>query len=441
MIQLYLKECKKLFLKRITLVLFLIAVIFGFAGRTTNVHGEAALRGYDEQGNIVEGNVAESLYREYQNAYAGIVDEAWFAKVQEDLREIDLQDTLRNIDEQSMVEAYGADWKTTYLNNPEGYSMYTKEDVEKYNKEHPGVPIEQDKTILYINGYIGSIKSSALYDAYNYARNIIEKPWNSNEEMTIHGQDGPTRVSTFSYRDMGEEEKAWTVQELNSISSFLYAPYQGWGSLLSGMATARFFVAILIVFATSRLFNEDHSYEMMDLVKSTSYGKQKLVFAKLCALLSFCILTIMAYTAILTIGVYLIDGLGNWNVNLVASTNMMSLYTFKEAYMGGFLYLMTGACWIGFLSALFSAFIKKNYISFVVSTLFLLIPLAMPNGMKDFFPLEYMDFTGTYFSGIPTHLFGSYDYLQPYLYTSSAIVIVACGIGAMLYYRSYRINK
>lgn len=441
MIQLYRKECKKLFCKKVTLLLFLLAVIFGFAGAGTNMPSYEYSEGYVQSGQLLTGSRAEQEYYRIQHEYAGDVDEAWLTKVKADLKQSELQDTLMLVDEVNMKKVYGEDWKALYLSDPDSYEIYTEKVITEIKKENPEAEIGK---AYYVLDYGNSIKTIALQDMVNYGSTFVGKPWNSASSKTMELSDGRI-IETQPYfprEDMSKGETEYLTSKYNQVDSFYYDHYEGWDNLLSGLATARFFVAIVIIFATSRLLNEDHSYEMYDIIKSTSYGKQKLVFVKLLALATFCIATVAMYSLILTLSAYFLHGLGNWNVSMIALTNRLNYYTIQEAYFGGIGNLMIGALSIGSLCACLSALIKKNYISFLISIVLVIIPvLILPSAILQLVPLEYMDFAGIFFNNSVTSLLGSYQSILPIIYTTSSLVILLTLIITVISYRSYHIVK
>lgn len=428
MIRLYVKECSKYLRKLSTWMLLLIICVFGVStsqeGSTTQLTQPVV----NDDGLLLTGTSIEKDMARIRKEYAGYISEESLAKAIQDEKEERLKVLYTyNVEEDAMIHKYGTDWKTAYEKEPNTYLITTKE-AENLKESNPiDYPFYVKNPTITL-----STRMLVLNEYQNYAQLLLD---------TGHqDQEGQLGNHTFSTREMSTEEQKILQQMMNKQNGFYYDHYKGWEILVKSLANSRFLLAIFLIFLTSRCFNEDQSNRMIAIIKTTPYGKTKIAMVKLLSILTLSILVMLTYFAFMSIGIWLIYGLGNGNVNLSIFLNSPCPYTFKEAYLGGFLLLLSGCLTTALLSAALSVIFKKSYVSFAISLLILMLPTFLNANYKQLFPVEYMDFSGPYFY---THLFkfaDQYVTLPPIIYCITLIILLFCCIGIPLAYRSYRIT-
>ena len=437
------QELKRLFLRKSTLLFLLLIILINFlalspkrtANELNNINERAE---YSDTMELLEGRELYDYKKSIIHKYAGVINQKWINMIHSDYQNELVKASMKTVDEEAMLERYGANWEQEFKNNPEAYEDITKD------KEVDGVQIQKGKQPFYVNDYAITARGSVLYDIINETEALINKEWNNPEKETYKNSDGETitYLKKIPNNIAESPERLRMFQDkMNRITEFYYDDSSGWNTLMSDIAEARFLLALMIIFLTSRCFNSDYSAQTIDIIKVTKLGKQKVVFAKLIAILLTCIFTTLAYTAIFAIVNYTMFGLGNWNVNATALSGFLSPYTYKEAFLGGVAILLCGSITIGFLSAGLSVFFKKSYVTFALGLLIYILPIAIPNDLVKLFPVNYMDFSGIYFYSEMMKFMNHYIFTPTIIYGISMVILLLCCVIIVPRYRSYAMTK
>lgn len=439
MIRLIYLEFKKLFFKRSILILLILTSIFAYFSvvGTFSSHGsfinmDDDSESYTDEGKLVDGRDKINYINSIRHEYAGIINEQWQLNLLNDLNECKIKELLLNVDEKKMINDYGNNWKELYLSNSDQYIEISEEVKD----------IPEDKLPFYIKSYDDYktlIRYETIFNILATSEPITEKSWdNINIEKTYDEE----RVYEYSEYIPINVAKSQALQKifkskLNN-TSFIFDDYQGWSIIVNAMSFARFLFAIIIVFICSKCFNDDHNCNMIDVVKSTQYGKKKLVFIKLIAILLTCVSVTIVYTGLITLLTMTLRGLGNWETSIIFMSGNVSPYTFKDAYFGGFSLLLLGSITIGFISVLLSVFMKKAYFSFAISLLIMVLPSVLNGSIAKLFPVNYMDFLGIYTSFDMIYFFESYYSINVFAFLTTFILFIVLSLITVFYYRTYK---
>lgn len=441
MIRLLWMEWKHLFLKRSTLCLFLLIVVF-VTFNTINeqkiVYNSYATSAYRDDGTLVKGKELLSYINQIKDEYAGIITTQWQEKVESDLEKAEKEAMLIHVDRSAMIEHYGEDWQTQFEQAPDTFVSITKED--EFNRKE----FDEGTFPFYVKDYIPLIRESVLFQTKQDGNMILSKPWVNLSKSEYKNQfgDAHTMVDYLSLRVIESDALLKVFQDkMNQIPEFYYGSYHGWDALIRSLASFRFILAIFIVYVTSSALNKDYSSHTIDLIKTTSLGKYKIVIAKLAAITLTCISIVACYCLIPTLFVYFYYGLGNWNINISFMINMITPYTFQQAYIGGTLLLLAGSLTTGFISACLSAYLRKGFVSFAISLLLLVLPSAISSGFSILFPVNYMDFSGIYFNCEMLELWNKFYFAPTFIYAFTGIVLILGIVVIISRYRSYAVTK
>lgn len=442
MIRLLWMEFKHLFLKRSTLCLFLLMIVFvtfnTISEQKIVYENSYATSAYRDDGTLVEGKELLAYINQIKNEYAGVITTQWQEKVEKDLEKAEKEAMLIHVDRSAMIEQYGKDWLTQFEQAPDTFVAITKED-EINRKE-----FDEGTFPFYVKDYIPLIRESTLFQIKQDGNMILSKPWVNLTKNEYKNQFGETHtmVDYLSLRVVESKEQLKIFQDkMNQIPEFHYGSYHGWDALIRSLASFRFILAIFIVYVTSSTLNKDYSSHTIDIIKTTSLGKSKIVIAKLAAITLTCISIVACYCLIPTLFVYFYYGLGNWNINMSFLINTITPYTFQQAYIGGALLLLAGSITTGFISACISAYLRKGFVSFAISLLFLVLPSAVSSGFSILFPVNYMDFSGIYFNCEMLELWNKFYFAPTFIYGFTGIVFII-GIALIISrYRSYAVTK
>lgn len=442
MIRLIWIEFKHLFLKRSTLLLFLLIVLFV----TFNAMNEQKIiyensystSAYRDDGTIEEGKELVAYINQIKNEYSGIITTQWLDKVEKDLEKAEKEAMLIHVDQSAMIEHYGEDWLTQFEHTPKKFISITKEE------EANGTVFEDGTLPFYIKDRIPSIRESVLFQIQQDGNMILSKPWMNLKKIEYKDQLGNTHtMEDYLSLKLLESDTLLKIfqDKMNQIPEFYYGSYHGWDALIRTLASFRFILAIFIVYVTSSALNKDYSSHTIDLIKTTSLGKFKVVIAKLAAISLTFICIVACYCLIPTLFVYFYYGLGNWNINISFMTNTITPYTFQQAYTGGALLLLAGGLTTGLISACLSAYLRKGFVSFAISLLFLVLPSAISSGFSILFPVNYMDFSGIYFNCEMLELWNEFYFAPTFIYAVTGIVLILCIVMIISRYRSYAVTK
>lgn len=430
-------EFKKLFLKKSTLVLIILITGLGYITTSDNMSYMNDVQdtiAYTDDMRKVTSNELKAYRKSIQKEYAGYMDDAWKQKIEKDYQSEKIKSYLTNVDEAMMIQKYGDDWKTQFEKHPEIFEQI------KYENEQDGRATDTGKKPFYVLDYTTTVRYSVLSDIISNDLDLMNQPWNKNLSEDVIDAHGKHEKMNFFIPNTilkSETKTAYFKEKMDTISIFYYDDTTGWNILLNTMASTRFGLALAIIFIASRSINSDQ--EIMDIMKSSQFGKKKAILAKLIALLLSCVCFVAVYASIFTLYVYLTTGLGSWQASTYFLNNYASPYTIKDTFIGGTMLLLCGSITAGFVSALLSTYFKKGFVSFALSLLIFVAPIVLPSSIECLFPVEYMDFSSIYLYTNIMEVFHQ-CYLTPiFIYIITAIVFVICCGFIIPRYHSYKI--
>ena len=430
-------EFKKLFLKKSTLVLIILITGLGYITTSDNMSYMNDVQdtiAYTDDMRKVTSNELKAYRKSIQKEYAGYMNDAWKQKIEKDYQSEKIKSYLTNVDEAMMIQKYGDDWKAQFEKQPEVFEQI------KYENEQDGRATDTGKKPFYVLDYTTTVRYSVLSDIIRNDLDLMNQPWNKNlSEDVIDAHGNHEKMNFFIPNTIlkSETKTAYFKEKMDTISNFYYDDTTGWNILLNTMASTRFGLALAIIFIASRSINSDQ--EIMDIMKSSQFGKKKAILAKLIALLLYCVCFVAVYTSIFTLYVYLTTGLGSWQASTYFLNNYASPYTIKDTFIGGTMLLLCGSITAGFVSALLSTYFKKGFVSFALSLLIFVAPIVLPSSIECLFPVEYMDFSGIYLYTNIMEVFHQCYFTPIFIYIITAIVFVICCGFIIPRYRSYKI--
>lgn len=430
-------EFKKLFLKKSTLVLIILITGLGYITTSDNMSYMNDVQdtiAYTDDMRKVTSNELKAYRKSIQKEYAGYMDDAWKQKIEKDYQNEKIKSYLTNVDEAMMIQKYGNDWKAQFEKQPEVFEQI------KYENEQDGRATDTGKKSFYVLDYTTTVRYSVLSDIIRNDLDLMNQPWHQNLSEDMIDAQGRHELLNYHIPDSilnSPAKTAYFKEKMDTISNFYYDDTTGWNILLNTMASTRFGLALAIIFIASRSINSDQ--EIMDIMKSSQFGKKKAILAKLIALLLSCVCFVAVYTSIFTLYVYLTTGLGSWQASTYFLNNYLSPYTIKDAFIGGTMLLLCGSITAGFVSALLSTYFKKGFVSFALSLLIFVAPIVLPSSIECLFPVEYMDFSSIYLYTNIMEVFHQCYFTPIFIYIITAIVFVICCGFIVPRYCSYKI--
>lgn len=416
-------ELKKMFFKKSTLFLLLFICSFGYL--ISSPHNQTSNEeAYSDTMELLDGKKLYDYEKSIRKEYAGDINSTWYHQIQEDYQKETIKTNLINVDESAMLDTYGTDWRIDYEKNAEAYETIAK-------TEEADIELPAGKKPFYVQDHsFIAARYQVLFEILQETKPIINKVWlqpQNDINIPSNIEESPEKLAIFQ-------------NKMNAVTSFYYDDASGWNNLLQDLAGSRFLLALFIIYLTSRSLNYDHGSHTVDIIKATKQGKYKVIFAKILAIFLSCCLSTIAYTLMFTLFHKLVFGLGNWNV-FSNMNGVLTPYSFKDIYLGGFILLLCGSITIGFLSAITSAFFKKSFVTFALSLLICIIPITFPKGIVQLFPVNYMDFSGIYFYSEMMYVLNHYIFTPTIIYGITMMILLICCIVLAYRYRSYAFTK
>lgn len=403
-----------------------LAVLLGSLFLNT-LHVSTNWQGYAEDGNILKGEQVIAYEQELQKDHEGEMDDTWFQTLHMEVEQAIKQDAMLRADHTKMVEAYGKDWLSLYCEDP---YQFLEIGIMEQNPEASFHELPFYTMGTYQEGVL--LKRSILEELQNgYAGFVKERLWNQ-----IHEE----KKDAYWTRRMSKQEQEKVLADLNAKASFFYGESTGWKMVLNGFAGAYFLFPIFLIILTSQMFNKEKSSNMMELIKTSTYGKRKVAYAKLLA----GVLLTLIFTWLLISGIllyaYFRYGLGNWNALLsVLNTGAINPFTLKEAVLGGIWMISVGALVVSIVSMFFSCMLKSRYASLVLSIVVFLLPALIQNDVMKLMPIHFMEVKNVFFSIQMVSLFHSLYYFVEVVWIWILPMILLC-IACIWQYRSYHFS-
>lgn len=402
------------------------AVLLGSLFLNT-LHVSTNWQGYAEDGSILKGEQVIAYEQEIQKGYEGEMDDAWFQALHMEVEQAIKQDAMLRVDHTKMEEAYGRDWLSLYCEAP-----YRFLDIEVM-EQNPDASFDELPFYTmdaYKNGVL--LKRTILEELQNgYAGFVKERLWNQTHEE---------KKDAYWTRRMSQQEQQKVLADLNKRASFFYGESTGWKMVLNGFAGAYFLFPIFLIILTSQMFNKEKSSNMMELIKTSSYGKRKVAYAKL---LAGILLTLM-FTWLLVGGILLYAysryDLGNWNALLsVLNAGAINPFTLKDAVLGGIWMITIGALVVSIVSMFLSCMLKSRYASLVLSIVVFILPALIQNDVMKLMPIHFMEVKNVFFSIQMLSLFHSLYYFVEVVWIWILPMVMFC-ITSIWQYRSYHLS-
>lgn len=183
--------------------------------------------------------------------------------------------------------------------------------------------------------------------------------------MELFGHEGTAQERAMS---------PFIISEMDDVEQFTYGSYENWKFLTDCMSCFALLFAFYIAVQAAMLYNSEHTYHMMDEIKSGYIGKFKIGSAKLIMMLSLAImlplLAILCYTVI----TWAIFGLQNGDVTL-AFYHSITPFTYLDMYLQGTLIILVASVSITAIFTAVSTKVKSTYVSVAMAAIFLIFPL------------------------------------------------------------------
>ena len=389
-------------------------------------------QGLSDEGEMLKGKEAYWYTEEVGKEYEGEMDEAWFTKLEQDYVEAQKKYLAANFDVSHMQEVYGNDWMEYYIANEKDFinEKYIKENPEYLDQGlMPYYEIEHAPGYTLRYSFLSSLR-------YNYVEYIQTKPW--NQEGLV--EKGSEKFSLYSNSMLEDTEKDFIKETLNKETTFYYGNSDGWKALISLIANSYFLFPMFLILISSNMFNKEKNTQMMEIIRTSKYGKKKCASAKIIAIT----LTAWLFTALLlgadTLYIFTTMGLGNWNVNAAAAYVSISPFTFQQIYLSAIALYMFGAFVIVQTCCLLSCILKSNYVSLLISTAAIVIPNVLPGKIFHLFPMQFMELGSILANGATFQLADSIYFTKDIVYLWILPVIVFVSI-SYYYYKSYYFLK
>lgn len=424
-------EMKKILKNKWIWLIFMAVILISsvFSQSSSNLR---EYQGLSDEGEMLNGKEAYWYTEEIGKEYEGAMDDAWFARFEQDYMEAKKKYLAANFDVSRMQEVYGNDWMDYYIANEKDFMN------EKHIKENPEY-LEQGRMPYYeieqAPGY--TLRYSFLSSLrYNYVEYVQTKPWNQNGIVKKGSED----FSLYSNTLLQNQEKDFIKDTLNKEEIFYYGNSDGWKALLSLIANSYFLFPMFLILISSNMFNKEKNTQMMEIIRTSKYGKKKCAIAKIIAIT----LTAWLFTALLlaadTLYIFTTMGLGNWQVNAAAAYVSISPFTFQQIYLSTIALYMLGAFVIVQTCCLLSCLLKSNYVSLLLSTAVIVIPNVLPGKIFHLFPLQFMELGSCLINGATFQFLDSIYFIKDIAFIWILPIIVFALIG-YYYYKSYRFLK
>ncbi len=349
-------EYKKIFLKRstwIALGVVLLWVLFsGVSGAAGNyyIDGEKV----DSHYHIVkqEREALESLEIKELN-------QEFFQKGREDLAEFsDNQAGLRDNWENAENKAGLRDnWE-----NAENKAEYWK----KYYKAY--APYHNLDTLLAMMGNHNidteEVDGTNFYEFRSrMMENIFQKEKLSQGEIAFHKKENEKIKTPYAYGNMLGFDNYFRMQTPNFI-----------------------FLAFAVAIILAPVFAGEHTSRMDALALSSRYGKNKLIWAKLLAGISFTVFAALGFSVIFLLEIQAVYGLSGWNLPIQVCVE--GFYLNLPVNLLGFLGITAGccilaACMTAMIVMFCSAKMKTPFGVIIVCFVFIFAPVFLINMVGD----------------------------------------------------------
>lgn len=377
-------------------------------------------QGLSDEQELLEGNRAYWYMQEIGKEYEGVMDPAWFNKVEDDYTTA-LQVYLSTIlDIAKMQEMYGDDWINDYIANE-------KNSIKKDVLKEPSEQTEKDYLLFYKEADTSEAAEVPLRYSFlsllrtRYAQIIETRSWDQPGNES-------NQVTNFIGAFLNEEDV------------FYYGNSDGWNALVSLLSNHFFLLSMFFILISSNLFNKEKHMQMMEMIRTSKYGKQKCAIAKMIAVTLTAWLFVLLLFVIDTFYIGITMGLGNWQVHAMTVSKAITPFTFQQVYFYAIGIYAFAAFLIVQICSMLSCLLKSSYLSLLLSTAVIILPEVLPGQIFDLFPIRLLNLTDTLLGKLIITVADRIYFIKDFALIW-IIPILICMLITYTYYKSYQFLK
>lgn len=177
-----------------------------------------------------------------------------------------------------------------------------------------------------------------------------------------------------------------------------FGEQEGWLNKLTVFENSAVVYLLVLIYLFSNMFNQEDATEMMDLLKSSKYGRKQLVRAKLSVTLSVTLLLgILLYGVLGIVSSAMLHLLGSDTTALLQ--NAFQVYSFAQLDQQAFVLLLVGGVAVSVSSVLFSLLTKRGIVSLGLGAACYVLPTIFAGSLSwdwigVLFPSLFLNFHG-----------------------------------------------
>lgn len=384
MFSLVISELHKLGKHKLYLILLVAIVVIP---TWLSIHDSASTVGI----NALKSNIKR------EKEYAGEITESWLQKQIDTYNERYPAYLDSILDESKMMKIYGENWR---------------QNIDLYDCIYQYQDTRGDCKVYYLDHFpsddkMQNVDTKTLVGVIDYGKYILNQEWENFDKREYHhigtSENGEMVIEYEEMTPEIERENEQMKQSFRKENHFYYGGITIMKSALDSLQLIGVLLGFYLLMLFSAMFNKEEKEDTISLLKTTKYGKRKMISAKIITTILLAIfIPIVVIGAVLLIHSVIL-GTPDWNApfNRISLTYLHRITTLT---LKSTLWIVTGlfivgSLFISMISLLLSRMMKSSYHSLIVGFLILVVPLFVFDfqvgtfSLKSLIPIEYMHFS------------------------------------------------
>lgn len=410
-------EYKKLWKRKITVVLLLVLILLSGYRIYHTYHANASSEIMPITYETVEHEKVNNGLEYYQYAdrylhqYTGEFNASLIQKMNDDYQKIRKQYARKNLDVEKMQKLYGSDWETFIKGAAQG--KYNEEQLQQcmknmeargYSSDEKGhyyfeVYYKEDPVyMLYqriYTGYSSYATSNEVYGLTPGRESIAEVRVNKYlPRFSKHAQAGKELFeNAINYVDPSFHDKSIEKHYENQLmkETLPYDSTVGNHLMLKNIDDIDIIFMLILVVLLADIFAQEKHYKTDQIMIPTKDGAKKLVKAKLLCGTSLAVGILLLQYSMIFIATFLYVPLRSLDLAVFSQAdagyiNMMSfVFTYREVLFSMIVLMLIATLAVAVVTMTISYFSKNSFITVIVMLLLLLFPFVMSFGKTGIF--------------------------------------------------------
>lgn len=372
-------ECKKILYSKVNLILLVIFtafIIWSFHSTVESHHTDTCEVGFhDSDGSLMNcGDVLKEISRE-KVKWTGPMNQEWWTRLEKAVAKAEKNWDYQVYDTEKMRQVYGEDWYEDLKAHEEDYTDSTDIEGIKEGKK----PYYSNEELVFTKSNIHDEVITSLY--MNYGKTMmVNRPWNEDSGTfgTMYSGYNNEQVASSVYSTPVEKEEIQLMKKsMNEKGNFHYGDSKSWFDFLNTMSMGGLLLLVWVLLISSNLINKERKNQMMEVISSCTRSRSYLFFSKHVGAILAGFIGMAVMNGSLFLYAQFSGLLGDPNVNITESLNLISVFTYGEAFILSLAVMVLGILVCAVVGTFCSTFLKSSYRSFAVTAILLLLPTML----------------------------------------------------------------